>query len=639
MIKKLVLTLALFFLTLQAFTQLVTPPVAQAQNSCREVFYNEGEEVPETDNVNVFDTMEACIANAGEFGCYYRDSSGTCTPKSPTDCQYIRAGGGITFESAGACALNEAPGERCYTRNSSTGVCTMRTADQCEIVRDQGQETYDSETECVNQGQATGSCYIKNSGICTAINADLCRQYRQIEGDPFETLDACLQSSVDNTKPLACASEADCPGEETVCNTTTFRCEAKSTAVANGSACNSATAYTPTGTGTTGAICCVGGATECANNYSCSGSGNNTFGSCQPSSSGTGGTTSPNQSSATGTGSCAACLGLGGQAERDCYAQCSGTIQTGICAGMTAAQCQAACSQAGATTQICSGAQEGAGTPRAGEFLSCGVSSTNGCGQVDCINSSGTLIGFVIDTSSCSTPDNQTPSTPTTTTPTTTKPKPSPTLSPDLAACGEACVSDNNCADANHECSEGVCRLKSNPTSPTCTDPEGETPTPTPQPSPTPVPSPNPELAGCNESCDAHSDCADLLHSCQGGVCRLTSNPGNAECKTPTNTTPPTVPRTPSTPLQCNDPCTSNSQCSSFNHVCHNGTCRLSTNLDNVSCTSAVIYQSSSTQLGQISQQPDSPTALPSAGAEDFAAWIMTGIGALAVGAVILLLL
>lgn len=360
-------------------------------------------------------------------------------------------------------------------------------------------------------------------------------------------------------------------------------------------------------------------------------------------SSGSSNNTTNTANSAAGSGSCAACLGLGGQAERDCYATCDGTIQTGLCAGMSTSQCQQACAQAGGTPQVCTGTQEASGTPRAGEFLSCSSSgSVNGCGQFDCLNSSGTLIGFVIDNSQCTasggTPSNNNQNN-TTTTRTTPRPTPTPTLNPDLPACNEACSQDNNCADANHTCSEGVCRLTSNPNSTTCQAPDGTTPTATPQISPTPNPTTNPDLANCNEACSSHNDCADLLHSCQGNVCRLTSNPGSTSCSRPDNTQPPAVPRTPNTPPQCNAPCTSNTQCTTFNHVCHQGTCRLSSNLDSVSCSAAITYQSNTTQLGQMNQQPNTPTVLPSSGAKDFAAWLLAGVGAVVAGAVILLLL
>lgn len=360
--------------------------------------------------------------------------------------------------------------------------------------------------------------------------------------------------------------------------------------------------------------------------------------------SGTNTNSSNTANSAAGSGSCAACLGLGGQAERDCYATCDGTIQTGICAGMSTSQCQQACAQAGGNPQVCTGTQEGAGTPHAGEFLSCSSSgSVNGCGQFDCLNSSGALIGFVIDNSQCTaTPANNQSNTATPnnspTTRTSPGPTPTPTLNPDLPGCNEACSEDINCADANHTCSEGLCRLTSNTSSTTCQAPDGTTPTATPQPSATPNPTTNPTLARCNQGCSSHNDCADLLHSCQGNVCRLTSNPGSTTCSRPDNTQPPAVPRTPSTPPQCNAPCTDNSQCTTFNHVCHQGTCRLSSNLDSVSCTSAATYQNT-TQLGQMNQQPTTPTVLPSSGARDFAAWLLAGVGAVVAGAVILLLL
>lgn len=440
-----------------------------------------------------------------------------------------------------------------------------------------------SDTSCSCQNAISiGACYTKNSatGECSSRTAAQCEATEAQGQGTYTTIQACRGETTSGT-------------------------------------CNPATYYTPNSTGTTGAQCCVGGVTECAANFTCNGPGDSKLGTCQPSSSSTGtGTPTTGTPTANGSGNCAACLGLGGQAERDCYANCSGTIQTGICNGKTAAECQQICSQTpNATTQICTGSQEGAGTPRAGEFLSCGASSTNGCGQVDCIVKSGTtetLVGFVIDTSQCTTQDvgGQTV-TPVTTTPTTPTTSSTPTASPVASASPIA--------------------------SPTATP--SATVTPSPSPSPSPSPTINPSLASCNQACSKHSDCADLLHSCQGNLCRLTSNPGNSECKEENNTTPPSVPRTDSTPLQCNDPCTSNSQCTTFNHICHEGTCRLSSNLNDVNCRAAVNTSTSTTQLGQISQQPDAPTTLPSAGAEDFATWIMTGIGALAVGAVILLLL
>lgn len=100
----------------------------------------------------------------------------------------------------------------------------------------------------------------------------------------------------------------------------------------------------------------------------------------------------------TGTGAASACWGIGGgQVERDCLAQAaSGTYTSGDCRGLTVEQCAAR-----GRAVYCSGSQEAAGTARAGEFLSCGASSTGGCGQVDVFDSSNNLIGFVIDKTNC----------------------------------------------------------------------------------------------------------------------------------------------------------------------------------------------------------------------------------------------
>lgn len=97
-------------------------------------------------------------------------------------------------------------------------------------------------------------------------------------------------------------------------------------------------------------------------------------------------------------GGAAACWGIGGgQVERDCLARAaSGTYTSMACRFMTIAQCAAL-----GRAVYCSGAQEAAGTARAGEFLSCSGSSTNGCGQVDVFDASNNLIGFVIDKTNC----------------------------------------------------------------------------------------------------------------------------------------------------------------------------------------------------------------------------------------------
>jgi hypothetical protein len=378
--------LALALTLILGFSFSATPSfnqaLAQSTDPCRQAFYvEEGQDIP----TDWFETVQACEASIGAccikstnttiygltpsectgggtnadrqagacpavaYSCYIKNTSGTCQPRSESECNTARANGTITYTSGATCSVGEAPGDSCYTKNSSTGECTLRTPAQCEVTENQGQETYNSEAVCKTAGmepiEANG-CYVKNAnGSCTAKTAAECTTLKNSGQTTYGTAPSCAGAiaPVDNKTP----------------------------------------------TDTTG----------------------------------TGGTpNTPNQSTdANGTGTCAACLGLGGQAERDCYAQCSGTIATGICAGMTTTQCQQACAQAGGNPQVCTGTQEGAGTPRAGEFLSCSSSgSVNGCGQFDCLdpNNNNALIGFVIDTSQCT----ATGGTPTTNTPTTNTP-------------------------------------------------------------------------------------------------------------------------------------------------------------------------------------------------------------------------
>lgn len=133
-------------------------------------------------------------------------------------------------------------------------------------------------------------------------------------------------------------------------------------------------------------------------------------------------------------GGAAACWGIGGgQVERDCLARAtSGLYSSDKCRFMTVAQCAAL-----GRAVYCSGAQEAAGTARAGEFLSCGKSSTGGCGQVDVYDANNILIGFVIDKTNCggNPPTTTTNDAPpreitTTTTTTTTTINPTPTATP-----------------------------------------------------------------------------------------------------------------------------------------------------------------------------------------------------------------
>lgn len=152
---------------------------------------------------------------------------------------------------------------------------------------------------------------------------------------------------------------------------------------------------------------------NCSNNSSCaSGYCDGQKGVCWPNPNPTTTTTTPQGAgtttitttqapTGTGTGAAGSCYGLGGgannQTERDCLANATGgTYTSGACRGLTVAQCAAL-----GRPVYCSGSQEAAGSARAGEFLSCGGSSTGGCGQVDVFDSGNNLIGFVIDKSGC----------------------------------------------------------------------------------------------------------------------------------------------------------------------------------------------------------------------------------------------
>jgi hypothetical protein len=58
------------------------------------------------------------------------------------------------------------------------------------------------------------------------------------------------------------------------------------------------------------------------------------------------------------------------------------------------------------------------------------------------------------------------------------------------------------------------------------------TPSPTPVPTPSPTPVATPKV-GCNQACTANADCADGNHICYGGACRLATNPTSTTCSAP----------------------------------------------------------------------------------------------------------
>lgn len=139
---------------------------------------------------------------------------------------------------------------------------------------------------------------------------------------------------------------------------------------------------------------------DCASNY-CGGSTKKCEATTTPQGPGTTTVATTQTPVNTETGAAGSCYGLGGgsnnQTERDCLANAiGGTYTSGACRGLTVQQCAAL-----GRPVYCSGSQEAAGSARAGEFLSCGGSSTGGCGQVDVFDSGNNLIGFVIDKSGC----------------------------------------------------------------------------------------------------------------------------------------------------------------------------------------------------------------------------------------------
>ncbi len=103
-----------------------------------------------------------------------------------------------------------------------------------------------------------------------------------------------------------------------------------------------------------------------------------------------------------GTGGGGACSSGNERADRDCLANTpSGLFSSGGCLGKTLQQCIVWARQNNYTPQYCSGMQEAAGTEHAGEFMSCGGSTTGGCGQFDALDANGVVKGFIIDKTNC----------------------------------------------------------------------------------------------------------------------------------------------------------------------------------------------------------------------------------------------
>lgn len=123
--------------------------------------------------------------------------------------------------------------------------------------------------------------------------------------------------------------------------------------------------------------------------------------------------------------------------------------------------------------------------------------------------------------------------------------------------------------------------------------------------------------------------------------CRLKLAPTEESCKVATATASPTpsptarATATPTPAIGCNQTCSNNADCSNPDHVCADvgsgqKACRLSSNVNSASCTSAI---------SQTTQQPTLPPELPQTGATDIDTWVKAGLGVLSLGIMFLLFL
>lgn len=153
-------------------------------------------------------------------------------------------------------------------------------------------------------------------------------------------------------------------------------------------------------------------------------------------------------------------------------------------------------------------------------------------------------------------------------------------------------------------------------------------PSPSPTPSVSPSPSPSP-VVGCNEVCDANSDCASSSQICYNGFCREVDYPEEADC------IPDVVYATPSpTPpiVGCNYSCVENVDCADANHICYNGQCRHVDYPQSPNCYPPV-------EVVAQPNQPVLPPELPRTGSDDSGNLLKAALGILGVGALLLLLL
>lgn len=182
--------------------------------------------------------------------------------------------------------------------------------------------------------------------------------------------------------------------------------------------------------------------------------------------------------------------------------------------------------------------------------------------------------------------------------------------------CGSTCTATTDCSSGNI-CDAGKCVLNACANGASCTSNRCQT-------------------TGCGSACTATSECpAD--NTCTGNVCVLNACANGASCTsnrctvTTTTVTPPAI--------GCNQTCATNADCQSSNHICvdtdSGRRCRLESNINSTTCSTAVSEGTTIPANGQ----PDQPETLPVAGSADIMRAFLIGLFAVVLGVVGLLLL
>lgn len=141
-----------------------------------------------------------------------------------------------------------------------------------------------------------------------------------------------------------------------------------------------------------------------------------------------------------------------------------------------------------------------------------------------------------------------------------------------VATCNESCAVNADC-DVNLRCYSGQCRLVTNVSSTTCSNPTDQ------------------GLSfSCNEYCANSNECADNL-ICQNNKCRNPENVNSTTCSSLTSTQQANIVRS------CNESCSSNNDCD-VNLRCYQGACRLATNPGSYSCSASTKKVVSSSVYG-----------------------------------------